>query len=141
MQNETNTVITVSAEINAPVEKVWNSWTSPDHIVHWNFASDDWHSPKAENDLRPGGKFNYVMAAKDGSVSFDFWGVYDEVVQNKTIKYTLGDNRKVKITFSDNGDKTTVTESFEAENENTVELQQGGWQAILNNFKKHTESY
>ncbi|MGB3007092.1 MAG: SRPBCC family protein [Chitinophagaceae bacterium] len=141
MQNETNTVITVSAEINAPVEKVWNSWTSPEHIVHWNFASDDWHSPKAENDLRPGGKFNYVMAAKDGSVSFDFWGVYDEVVQNKTIKYTLGDNRKVKITFSDNGDKTTVTESFEAENENTVELQQGGWQAILNNFKKHTESY
>lgn len=141
MQNETNTVITVSAEINAPVEKVWNSWTSPEHIVHWNFASDDWHSPKAENDLRPGGKFNYVMAAKDGSVSFDFWGVYDEVVQNKTIKYTLGDNRKVKITFSDNGDKTTVTESFEAENENSVELQQGGWQAILNNFKKHTESY
>ena len=127
MQNETNTVITVNAEINAPVEKVWNYWTSPEHIVHWNFASDDWHCPSAENDLCVGGKFTSVMAAKDGSFSFDFWGVYDEVVQNKTIKYTLGDNRKVKITFSDNGDKTTVTESFEAENENTVELQQGGW--------------
>ena len=140
MQNETNTVITVNAEINAPVEKVWNYWTSPEHIVHWNFASDDWHCPSAENDLCVGGKFNSVMAAKDGSFSFDFWGVYDEVVQNKTIKYTLGDNRKVKITFTDHGDKSTVTESFEAENENTVELQQTGWQAILNNFKKYTES-
>jgi len=133
------TVITISATINAPAEKVWKAWTTPADIMQWNHASDDWHSPKAENDLRPGGNFSYTMAAKDGSFSFDFGGVYDEVKANELITYTLGDGRKVKIVFTTNGDTTEVAEDFEAEGENPVEMQRGGWQAILNNFKKHVE--
>ena len=134
------TVITVVAEVNAPVEKVWNSWTAPEQITKWNFASDDWHCPKAENDLRTGGKFSSTMAAKDGSFSFDFGGTHDEVTIHKTIRTTLGDGRKMNVSFEEKDGKTMITESFEAENTNSLEMQRGGWQAILNNFKKHTET-
>ena len=133
-------IITIEVEVNAPVEKVWNSWTAPEHIVNWCQASDDWHAPAAENDLRTGGRFKTTMAAKDGSLSFDFGGVYTEVVENESIKYTMDDDRKAIITFIREGDKTFIEESFEAENINSLDMQRFGWQAILNNFKKYTET-
>src|ERR1700730_18175230 len=117
--------ITVENTVKAPVEKVWQFWTLPEHITKWNHASDDWHSPSAENDLRQGGKFIARMEAKDGSFGFDFGGVYDEVKTNKIIAYTLGDGRKVKITFSSAGNETRVIETFEAENQNPIEMQKG----------------
>jgi uncharacterized protein YndB with AHSA1/START domain len=138
METSNKTIITVEATVNAPVEKVWKFWSSPEHITKWNNASDDWHTPYAENDLRVGGKFTSRMEAKDGSFGFDFWGVYDVVVTNERIEYTLGDDRKVKIVFTNKGNATQVIESFEAENENSIELQKGGWQAILDNFRKYT---
>ena len=140
METQEKTSITVENTINAPVEKVWESWTKPEHIIKWNNASDDWHSPRAENDLRPGGKFVCRMEAKDGSMGFDFAGVNDIIRTNEYIEYTLGDGRKVKITFTAKGNKTKVVESFEAEETNSVEIQRGGWQAILDNFKKYTEA-
>lgn len=139
MEASNKTIITVEATVNAPVEKVWKFWSSPEHITKWNNASDDWHTPYAENDLRVGGKFTSRMEAKDGSFGFDFWGIYDVVVTNERIEYTLGDDRKVKIVFTDKGNATQVIESFEAENENSIEMQKGGWQAILDNFRKYTE--
>lgn len=132
--------ITVQTTVNAPVSKVWESWTAPKHITKWCQASDDWHAPKAENDLRAGGKFSTTMAAKDGSVSFDFGGTYSTVKTNSLIEYAIEDGRKVKIVFESLGDKTRVTETFEPENTNSIELQRGGWQAILDNFKKYTET-
>lgn len=141
METQNKTVITVESTINAPVEKVWDYWTQPEHITRWNSASEDWHTPRAENDLRVGGSFSARMEAKDGSFGFDFGGVYDAVRTNEYIEYTLGDNRKVNITFTVQGDITNVVESFEAESTNSIELQQGGWQAILNNFKKYTETH
>jgi uncharacterized protein YndB with AHSA1/START domain len=137
---ETNiTVITVEAMIDAPLQKVWDCWTKPEHIIHWNFASGDWHAPAAENDLRPGGKFVFRMEAKDGSMGFDFSGIYDAVKLNETIECSLGDGRKMKVEFVAGDNTTKVSESFDAENENPVELQRAGWQAILDNFKKYTE--
>jgi uncharacterized protein YndB with AHSA1/START domain len=137
---EAKTKITVTSTINAPVEKVWKFWTLPEHIKKWNNASDDWHTPSAENDLRAGGKFSARMEAKDGSFGFDFGGVYDEVKTNEVIAYTLGDERKVRVDFTAEGDKTKVVEVFEAESQNPVEMQKGGWQAILDNFKKYVEA-
>lgn len=134
------TMITIEAAINAPVEKVWKNWTTPEHIMQWNHASDDWHCPASENDVRTGGKFSATMAAKDGSFSFDFGGVHTAVKENEIIESEMGDGRKMKVVFKSNGDKTHVTESFEAESENSLELQRGGWQMILNNFKKYTET-
>jgi uncharacterized protein YndB with AHSA1/START domain len=139
METNNNTEITVENTINAPVEKVWKFWTEPEHIKKWNNASEDWHTPHAENDLRVGGKFVSRMEAKDGSFGFDFGGIYDEVTINKSIAYTLGDGRKVKIFFTSHGNETKVVETFDAENENSVEMQRNGWQAILDNFKKYTE--
>ncbi|MBC6110771.1 SRPBCC family protein [Pedobacter fastidiosus] len=136
---ENRTPITVSASINATVEKVWEFWNNPEHIKNWAFASADWHAPKAENDLHIGGKFSTTMAAKDGKMSFDFGGTYTAVEENKLIEYTLADDRRVKIVFEADGDKTLVTETFDAEETNPVEMQQIGWQAILNNFKKLAE--
>ena len=133
------TILTVTATINAPVEKVWEYWTEPRHVIRWNNASADWCTLKGENDLRVGGSFSYTMAAKDGSFSFDFGGIYDIVKKNELIEYTMGDGRKVKVIFTSNGDQTYVEESFEAENTHSIEMQQGGWQSILNNFKKHAE--
>ena len=141
MTTADKTIITIAATVNAPVEKVWAFWTSPEHITQWNHASDDWHTTSATNDLRVGGAFSSHMAAKDGSFGFDFGGVYDEVITHQKIAYTLGDDRKVDITFSGNGNATEVVESFEAETENSVELQRGGWQAILDNFKKYVEAH
>jgi uncharacterized protein YndB with AHSA1/START domain len=140
METQEKTIITVGNTVNAPVTKVWEYFTKPEHITKWNNASDDWHTPRAENDLRTGGNFVYRMEAKDGSFGFDFGGVYDKVTTNKYIEYTIGDGRKVEITFEGNDQTTKVTESFEAENMNSIELQQGGWQAILDNFKEYTES-
>ncbi len=130
----------VESEIEAPVEKVWTYFTAPEHIMQWNQASDDWHTPHAENDLRTGGKFLSRMAAKDGSFSFDFEGIYDSVVPAESLAYTLGDNRKVSVNFNSTGNKTTVSETFDAETENAPEFQQQGWQLILNNFKKYVEN-
>jgi uncharacterized protein YndB with AHSA1/START domain len=131
--------ITVEAQVNASIDKVWQYWTEPKHIMNWNFASYDWCAPNAANDLRVGGKFSSRMEAKDGSFGFDFGGVYDEVKTNEVIAYTLDDDRKVTIQFSDLGNTTRIIETFEAEMENPTELQQGGWQAILDNFKKYVE--
>ena len=141
METETKKTITVENTIKAPVDKVWKFWTEPEHITQWNNASDDWHTPWAENALKIGGKFVSRMEAKDGSFGFDFGGVYDDIRVNEYIEYTIGDGRKVKITFSSTGDQTKVVETFEAENINSIELQRGGWQAILDNFKKHAEAY
>lgn len=129
----------MQAVINAPIEKVWKLWTTPEHITKWNNASADWHSPRAENDLHAGVKFLFRMEAKDGSFGFDFGGSYDRVKTNEAIDYTIGDGRKVKITFAIESGKTKVVETFEAENQNPVEMQQSGWQAILDNFKKYAE--
>jgi len=134
------TAITIEVEVNAPVEQVWTCWTEPDHITQWYFASDEWHAPYAENDLRIGGTFKTTMAAKDGSRGFDFYGVYTDVQEYERIAYTLGDDRKVSIQFISNGNETKVIETFEAEETHPIEFQKAGWQAILNNFKKHTES-
>lgn len=139
MEAKEKTVITVQTIVNAPVAKVWRYWTTPEHITKWNNASPDWHTPRAENDLRPGGRFTARMEAKDGSMGFDFGGVYSQVKEHALIAYTLDDARKVSISFAGNDTATTVTESFEAEDVNSIELQKGGWQSILDNFKKYTE--
>jgi uncharacterized protein YndB with AHSA1/START domain len=133
-------VIVVEAIVDAPVGKVWKVWTTPEDIMQWNNASPDWHTPRAENDLRMGGSFSSRMEAKDGSFGFDFGGIYDEVVENQLIAYTLEDDRKVQVHFTEVDGKTHVLESFEAESENPAELQKQGWQAILDNFKRYTES-
>jgi uncharacterized protein YndB with AHSA1/START domain len=140
MNTASKTAITVSTIVNAPVATVWEAWSSPEHIMKWNSASPDWHTPKAENDLRKGGKFSSRMEARDGSFGFDFGGVYDEVKEHELIEYTMGDGRKVSITFAAAGNTTTVTETFDAEETNPIEMQRGGWQAIMDNFKKYTEA-
>lgn len=132
--------ITVEKTIHAPVGQVWAYWTEPKHITNWNSASEDWHTPVAENDLRAGGKFLSRMEAKDGSFGFDFSGIYDEVRTNEYIAYTLGDGRKVAITFTSHGNETIVSELFDAESENPIEMQKSGWEAILGNFKRYVES-
>jgi uncharacterized protein YndB with AHSA1/START domain len=135
-----NRKITVQAAINAPVEKVWDLWTVPEHITKWNSASPDWHTPKAESDLRTGGKFKSRMEARDGSMGFDFEGVYDEVKTHEKIVYSMPDGRMVEVIFANKGNETLVTEAFDPETENPVEMQQAGWQAILDNFKKYAEA-
>jgi uncharacterized protein YndB with AHSA1/START domain len=137
---ETKEVITVETLIDANVEKVWEYWTNPKHLTHWVFASDDWHAPYADNDLRTNGKFKTTMAAKDESFSFDFEGVYTDVKPHSLIEYVIADGRKVKVDFISQGNATKVVEAFEAESENPIEMQKGGWQAILDNFKKYTEA-
>lgn len=134
-----NTAITIEATVNAPVTKVWQYWNEPAHIKQWAFAADTWHAPNAVNDLRVGGKFSTTMAAKDGSASFDFCGIYTDIIENELIAYEMEDSRKVKITFSEQNGVTHVVETFDPENENPLEMQRDGWQAILNNFKKHVE--
>ncbi len=115
-------------------------YTNPLHIVNWNFASDDWCCPRASNDLNVGGKYVGRMEAKDGSFGFDFEAVYNEIVEGYYFVYTTPDNRVIKVSFQSTGDYTLVNIEFDAENENSLELQQNGWQAILNNFKKYAES-
>jgi len=140
METANKTTITVESIVKAPVEKVWKYWAGPEHITKWAAASDDWHTTRAENDLRTGGSFMSRMEAKDGSFGFDFGGVYDDVKTNELIAYTMGDGRKVTVKFSLGGNETRVIETFEAEATNPIEMQRGGWQAILDNFKKYVES-
>jgi uncharacterized protein YndB with AHSA1/START domain len=140
MSTQQATVITVATTVHAPVEKVWEYWNKPEHIIQWCSASPDWHTPRAENDLKKGGKFSSRMEAKDGSMGFDFGGVYDEVKPNEYIEYTMGDGRKVNIIFSTQGDNTHIKESFDAEGTNPVEMQRAGWQNILDSFKTYTEN-
>lgn len=139
METTNPTKVTVQAVIQSPVAKVWKYWTEPEHITKWNQPSEDWHAPRAENDLRVGGKFTTRMEAKDGSAGFDFGGIYDEVELHETISYTMGDGRRVDITFVDQGNATEVIETFDPESIHPVEFQQAGWQAILNNFKQYAE--
>lgn len=131
--------ITIQTTINAPIEKVWEYWNNPEHIPGWAFASDDWEAPYAENDLRTGGKFKTVMAAKDKSASFDFTGVYTVVKEHERIEYDMEDGRHVSIEFTEVPEGVKVKETFDPENENSEEMQRSGWQAILDNFKKHVE--
>ena len=139
METEKATKITVEATVKSSIDKVWKYWTEPKHIMQWNNASEDWYCPKAINDLHTGGTFVFTMAARDGSMSFDFNGTYDDVQRNKYIAYTIGDGRKVEITFVADGDVIKVIETFDIENTHAPEMQKGGWQAILNNFKNYTE--
>jgi len=132
--------ITVETVVHSPIEQVWEYWTEPKHITEWNAASEDWHTPYAENDLKVGGTFVSRMEAKDGSFGFDFTGVYDEVSKNERISYTIPDGRKVNVEFYSQDNDTRVVESFDAEDSNEAEMQRAGWQAILDNFKKYAES-
>jgi len=140
LNNKIMESITVETEVNAGIKKVWDYWTNPLHIVHWNFASDDWHCPSAENDPRVGGSFKYNMASRDGKFSFDFEGIYNEIETEKMIAYELGDGRRVTILFTDLGNKSKIVETFDPENTNPMEMQRGGWQSILDNFRKYTEN-
>ncbi len=139
MQTTTKKLITVQKIVNTPIKKVWALWTEPKHIVKWNNASDDWHTPHAENDLRVGGKFLSRMESKDGSFGFDFSGEYNEVKINERIAYTISDGRKVEVIFTLMGDSSQIVSSFEAESTNPIEMQKDGWQAILDNFKRYAE--
>ena len=131
--------ITVTATINADIDKVWDYYTNPVHITRWNFADPSWHCPEAENDLRVGGKYKARMEAKDGSFGFDFEAVYSEIIEKKEFTYEFG-GRTARVTFQSQGHQTMVTVTFDPEKVNPVELQQNGWQSILNNFKQYTES-
>lgn len=133
-------MITVQTTVKNTIDKVWEFWNKPEHITKWAFASPDWHTPKAENDLREGGKFTTTMAAKDGSMSFDFWGEYTLVKENQVINYTMGDGRKAEIIFKEIPEGVEIIESFDPETQNPEEMQRGGWQAILNNFKSYAET-
>lgn len=134
--------ITVETIVKAPVHKVWEYWNKPEHITHWAFASDDWEAPFAENDLRPGGRFKTTMAAKDKSASFDLTGTYTAIKEHELIEYDMDgdDHRHVKVEFKEVPEGVKITVTFDPENENPIEMQRGGWQAISNNFKKYTES-
>lgn len=132
--------INIGVLVHKPRPEVWTYFNVPDHITQWNFASDDWCCPRAENDLRVGGRLCSRMEAKDGSFGFDFEAIYDEVVDEAKVAYTLTDGRKVETTFDDRGDATKVSTTFDPEAENPADMQRAGWQAILDNFKKHAES-
>jgi uncharacterized protein YndB with AHSA1/START domain len=132
--------ITIETIIHADIQKVWQYWNEPAHITRWCHASDDWECPKAEIDLRVGGSFTSTMAAKDGSSSFDFGGTYNEVIPFEKITYTIGDGRKVEIIFKQEGESVRITETFDPESQNPEDMQRSGWQAILDNFKKHVEN-
>lgn len=134
------TQITIEAVVAAPIARVWECYNKPEHITQWNFAIDTWHCPWAENDLRVGGSLKARMEAKDKSFGFDFGGVYDIVEPLKKIAYTMSDGRRVETTFTDMGNTTRVVTIFDAESENSAEMQKNGWQAILDNFKKYTEA-
>jgi len=132
--------ITIHATITAPITKVWDCWTNPVHITQWAFASDDWEAPKASNDVRVGRTFSTIMSAKDKSAGFDFAGTYTAVIPNELIEYDMdGDNRHVKIVFEQTTGGVHITQTFDAETENPIEMQRNGWQSILNNFKRYCE--
>jgi uncharacterized protein YndB with AHSA1/START domain len=132
--------ITIETHVVGPIEKVWNDFTDPQAVVKWNNASDDWHTPKALNDVRTGGGFSYRMEAKDGSAGFDFEGTYTSVIDGEYIAYEMSDGRGVEVKFIPEEGGVHIIETFDPEHENTPELQRSGWQSILDNFKKYTES-
>jgi uncharacterized protein YndB with AHSA1/START domain len=131
--------IIVKATVASSIEIVWAYWTKPEHVINWNFASPDWHCPAATSNLVPGGEFSYTMAAKDGSVSFDLNGTFEKVEPNKFLSYFLEDGRHVTVEFIANENSIEMIESFEPEEVNALDLQESGWQAILNNFKLYVE--
>lgn len=131
--------ITITAHINAPLKKVWDYYTNPKHIVNWNFADVSWHCPSAENDMRVGGVYNARMEAKDGSYGFDFTAIYTEIMEFKQFSYEFG-GRTATVKFIESNNQSEIMVSFDPEDENSIELQRGGWQAILNNFKNYTEN-
>lgn len=131
--------ISVEVLVDAPINQVWDAYTSPEDIVQWNFASDDWHTPRATVDLRVGGQFMSRMEAKDGSEGFDFEGTYTKIIEQRLIEYSFGD-RIATVRFEQKADGIQVLVEFDAENENTEEDQRAGWQAILDNFAKHVAS-
>jgi len=133
-------MIQVETLIQASIETVWDCFTNPKHIIHWNFASPDWHCPKATNDLIEGGEFHYIMAAKDGSSEFDFWGTFQQIKEREHLEILLGDDRKMSVIFESKGNETHKKEFFEPESENSLELQKAGWQAILFSFKNYVEA-
>ncbi|KAF2337438.1 SRPBCC family protein [Flavobacterium ginsenosidimutans] len=133
-------MITIKNTVNASAEKVWKFWNTPEHITKWSFASPDWHTPYAEADLREGGKFKSTMAAKDGSMSFDFEGEFTLVKPNEALSYVMADGRKVEITFTETSNGVEIVESFDPETQNPEEMQRAGWQAILDNFKSYIEA-
>lgn len=133
-----NTTITVQTEINAPIDKVWKLWNTPKDIMQWNNMSADWHTPKVENDVRPGGKFLFVMGLKDGSFSFDFKGTYNKVEVNQLIIYTLDDGRKTAITFT-GSNPVKLTEIFEPEHTQPIDMQRDFCQAVVDGFKRYVE--
>jgi uncharacterized protein YndB with AHSA1/START domain len=131
--------ITISTLVNLPIEIVWKVWIKPVHIKNWNNASSDWFTPFVKNSLKVGGKFNYRMEARDGSFGFDFEGTYKKIETEKLIEYVLADERNVSINFDKEGNSIRVTETFEPEQENSIESQTIGWQSILDNFKSYAE--
>lgn len=133
------TKLLIEVHVGTNAEKAWACYTDPQHITQWNFASPDWHCPSASNDLRVGGKYIARMEARDGSFGFDFEGIYSAVEQGHSLAYVLSDGRKVEVRFQPTAEGTRVEVEFDAENENPIELQKGGWQAILNNYAKHTD--
>ena len=132
--------IRIEVLVDAAVSKAWESWTSPDHIVHWNFASEDWQCPSASVDLRVGGKYEARMEAKDGSMGFDFIATFVEVEPLAKLVSRLDDSRLIDVEFKEEGGKTRVIEEFEIEDQNSAEMQRQGWQNILDNYKSYTES-
>lgn len=132
--------ISIATQVNAPLKAVWDAWVTPEDIIHWNFAIDDWCCPRATLDLNAGGSFNYRMEAKDGSAGFDFEGEFTAIIPYQSIHYTLGDDRAVEVQFVEMHNGVKVIETFETEDENSAELQRQGWLGILNNFKRHVES-
>ena len=134
------TKITVATTIAADTQKVCDYYTKPEHITQWNFATPEWQCPKAENELAVGGKYFARMEAKDGSFGFDFEAIYDEVDVPKKLTYTMGDGRQATTHFEDLNGSTNVTTTFDAENAHDAAMQQAGWQAILDNFKRYTEN-
>lgn len=136
-----NSQIRIEATVSGDLAKVWTYWTEPTHITKWNFATPEWHCPKATNDLKAGGKYSARMEAKDGSFGFDFEAIYDEVIHHRKLVYTMEDGRKVITNFESQGGHTNVITVFDAETRNPVEMQKDGWQAILNNFKMYTEGH
>jgi len=133
------TKISVTATINSPIKEVWEKWTNPAHVIHWNFAHESWHCPKATANLQVGGEFHYLMAAKDGSFEFDFWGTFQAIEKEKYLKIVIGDGREMEVYFQHSINGTEVREVFDPENQNPPEMQQQGWQAILNQFKRYVE--
>lgn len=134
-----NSPITITVTVYAPIQKVWEYWNSPQHIPKWAFADDSWEAYDVKNDLRTGGKFSTMMGAKDKSASFEFGGTYSHVEEKKCIEYDMDDKRHVKVLFEETPGGVKITQTFDPEQENPEEMQRSGWQAILNNFKKHAE--